>query len=188
MHRFALACGCLCFATLVSACGGTEPRTVPINEEGCVTASGNEFILTDLHPGEPNKELKHLLPEAPRARPTTEAYLLTGDEERLRSLAGRQVRVAGVVDPLQVAELRSLSPLVAAAPPPDSSGNDSAAAGEPAAGSTKPDATATSGTGQEGVTPKVATQHQLRMEIHRLRVRSIEPTGDACGAMTGTGS
>lgn len=165
MHRSLFAGLCLCVLAGALGCGEPEPRLITINEEGCVTASGDEFILTDLHPGERSEELEHLLPEAPRPTPTTEAYLLVGKDEELRPLAGQRVRVAGQVDAEQTAELRSISPMVRTRPAPS--------AETPAA--------------PEGTTPRVATEHQIRMEIHRLQVTSISPTGDACGTMT-TGS
>jgi len=160
---------CTCSLAVSLGCGEPESRLVTINEEGCVTASGDEFILTDLHPGERSEELDHLLPEAPRPTPTTEAYLLIGKDQELRSRVGQRVRVAGQVDATQTAELRSISPMVRTRAPQ---------AGEPAS-----EAAPTSG----DVTPRVATQHQLRMEIHRLQLTSVSPTGESCGTRT-TGS
>lgn len=170
MNRSFIIGTCICFLAVSLGCGQPESRLVTINEEGCVTASGEEFILTDLHPGERREDIEHLLPDAPRPTPTTEAYLLIGKDEELRPLVGQRVRVAGQVDAAQTAELRSISPMVRARPAPQS--------GEPAS-----EAAPTSG----DATPSVATQHQLRMEIHRLQLTSLSPTGDACSTMT-TGS
>ena len=157
MQRAAIAGLWVCCLTTAFACRDADPPPVPILEEGCVTASDGEFILTDLHPGERNEKLEHTLPDAPRPRPTPEAYLLLGADEKLRPLAGRRVKVAGEAETGHVAELRTINPMVRARPAPQEDAAPSAEA-----------------------TPKVGTGYQLRMEIHLLRLISVEPTGDPC--------
>lgn len=54
-------------ASVTTACGQAEVLPALIVETGCVTAVGEEFILTDLERSEPES-----------SEPVTEAYVLTG--------------------------------------------------------------------------------------------------------------
>lgn len=91
-------------------------------------------------------------------RPTTETYQLVGNDDELRKYVGRQVRVSGEVEPARVAEVRE------SAPP----------------------ATGTAGTSEQ---PRpeagVSTQTQTRIEVSRLRVGSVTPTGNECVTKSG---
>ena len=125
---------------VVSACN-EAPRPVTVIEDGCLTASGSQFVLTNLERG-------NAYP-----RPTTEAYMLEGADDELTRFVGKRVRVVGEADPAQVAEIHQMSPKVRIRPV---GSNDSTAA-----------------VGDYGV---------LRLEVHRLRVTSVNPTGDDCSA------
>jgi hypothetical protein len=151
----------VCALCLTGAACSPQPLAITIYEDGCVTGSGTQFVLTDLVPGERDPRLTHERTTAAAARPTTEAYLLVGADEQLRDLAGRRARIVGEAYPAEVVEIRSLSPLVRA-----SSGQ-----------------TPTGTTGGNGGTPKVGVEEHVRFELHRLRVISATPTGDDCMAV-----
>jgi hypothetical protein len=94
---------------MAAACGPEEPVAL-LTETGCLTASGSEFILTDLEPA----GTRDAQPGSERTRassPTTEAYLLNGPVDELAPLAGRRVRVAGEAGPPERTVIRILQPL-----------------------------------------------------------------------------
>jgi hypothetical protein len=91
-------------AGLTLACGGdpeaqrNDPnddidieQTTTVSETGCLTASGDRFVLTALEAG---------------GNSSTELYQLIGNTDELRQHVGREVRVTGDAEPSQVAELR----------------------------------------------------------------------------------
>ena len=84
--------------------------TAPIEETGCLTASGNRFVLAALESGRTTE---------------TELYQLVGSEDELRKHVGKSVRVTGDAEPAQVAELRESSGPVA-------TGGSAQAPGQPA--------------------------------------------------------
>jgi hypothetical protein len=137
---------------VVVACNHA-PRSVAIIEDGCLTASGSQFVLTALERAERHPSLSHERIIGTRPRPTTEAYMLIGDDEKLTNLVGTRVRVVGEADPMQVAEIHHMSPKVRIRRP-----------------------------GSSAVTPAVTDHEVLRLEVHRLRVTSVNPTGDDCTA------
>jgi hypothetical protein len=136
-----------------TGCADSRPRPVTILTSGCVTASGDQFVLTDLERVEAEPSLQHARVGS-RPYSTTEAYLLTGADAQLDKLVGRRARVAGEADPAQIAEIRTISPIIRVGTARDAGGSR--------------------------VSPAVADQEVLRMEIHRLRVISAAPTGDPC--------
>jgi hypothetical protein len=96
--------------------------------------------------------------------PTTETYQLIGNEEELRQHVGKQVRVNGEAEPPKVATVQESTPT-----PPDSA------------------ARGTTGMGETG--PKVSTQAETRLEVRKLTVSSVQPTGESCAAeATGDGA
>ena len=151
---------CLCLA----GCGGAdrdrenagdragektaEVRPTVVTETGCLTARGDQFVLTDLQRGE--------------GQPTTEAFQLIGDGEQLRQHVGKQVRVNGEAEAPKVAVVQESSPAPAEPAP------------QGTAGGAKPEA-------------KVDTQTQTRVEVRKLTVSSVEPTGASCAAETKEG-
>jgi hypothetical protein len=139
-------------------CGGSAavPETL-VTEVGCVTGSGNEFILTDLDEAGPG-----------RPRPMTEAFLLSGSDREVKAQVGRRVRATGEADPAKVVNVRVLQPMVRVRPKNASGPVDRASATNPEFGKT----------GE----PKVEVGQQLRLEVRRLQVRSVEPTGDECAS------
>ena len=119
---------------------------------GCLTGDGSQFVLTNLDQAAP----------APGAEKTassseplaaTESYQLIGMDDRLRSFVGQRVEVTGDSQPEGVVDLVSATP--AGAP-------NSAA------------------TGTSGSDAKVSTATRARVEIHELRVHSVNPLGDKC--------
>jgi hypothetical protein len=95
----------------------SDARPQPITATGCLTASGDRFVVTALD-------------ETP-AVPTTTTYQLSGgDSEQLRAQVNREVRVAGEADPPKVADVRD-----APTPAVGTSGGD---AGHAAAPGTEP--------------------------------------------------
>lgn len=69
-------------------------QTAAVAETGCLTASGDRFVLTALESGGATE---------------TELYQLIGDSDELRKYVGREVRITGDAEPAQVAELRESS-------------------------------------------------------------------------------
>jgi hypothetical protein len=129
------------------------PRPITIIEDGCLTASGSQYVLTDLERAEPHPSLSHQPTGGTRPRPTTEAYMLGGADEKLSNLVGKRIRVVGEADPAQVAEIHQMAPKVRSRM---ARSND--------------------------VAPAVSDYGVLRLEVHRLRVTSAYPTGDDCSA------
>ena len=136
----------------VGACSET-PRPVTIIEDGCLTASGSQFVLTDLERAEPHPSLNHQRLVGTRPRSTTEAYVLVGADEKLTNMVGKRVRVVGEANPAQVAEFHQVSPKVRIRT-----------------------------VGSSDLAPAVSDYGVLRFEVHRLRVTSANPTGDDCSA------
>ena len=122
----------------------TEVRPIPVTETGCLTARGDQFVLTDLQPGDDG-------------RATTETYQLIGRDEELRQHVGKQVRVSGEAEAPRVAQIQESTP------PP-----------------AKPAPTGTGG----GPDPKVSVQAETRVEVRKLTVSSVQPTGSPCSAET----
>jgi hypothetical protein len=143
-----LSCG------FAAACERREVSPGTVAEEGCITASGSQFVLTDLESGSPLRRLDDRTD--PSAGPKTEAYLLVGGEEKLGSLVGQHVRVTGEVEPTQSAALRELTPMM------------------------RIDSNRPAATTGERPSPQVRSEARLSVEVHQMRVRSIEPTGDTC--------
>jgi hypothetical protein len=69
-------------------------ETSTIVETGCLTASGERFVLAALESGGGTR---------------TELYQLSGSEDELRQHVGREVRVTGMAEPAQVATVRESS-------------------------------------------------------------------------------
>jgi hypothetical protein len=139
----------------------------PITVTGCLTASGDRFVLTDLERG-PEKESQSPPPtgQAARSETATESYQLVGNTEDLRQHVGKQVRVSGEAQPPQVAEMRETTP---AAP---TSGQATGTSGQQPSQRPQP--------GQ----PQVRSETETRMEVTQLRVQSVTPTGESCAAET----
>lgn len=145
---------CLCLV----GCGGAdreaadektaEVRPIVVTETGCLTARGDQFVLTDLQRGE--------------GEATTETFELIGNGEMLRPHVGRQVRVNGEAEAPKVAMVQESSPAPAEPAPQGTTG------------SAKSDA-------------KVSTQTQTRVEVRKLTVSSVEPTGSSCAAEAKSG-
>ncbi len=90
---------------------------------------------------------------------TTETYQLTDADGKLRELVGKLVRVNGEAEPARIAEVRESTP-----PAP---------------------ATATGTAGeQSGSRPTVSSDTQTRLELRRMSVMSVMPTGEDCPAGT----
>jgi hypothetical protein len=138
-----------CALVMCAACGSTAVPRKLVLETGCVTGSGNEFILTDLEDRA----------DAPGPRTVTDAYLLLVAEDALRSQVGRRVTVTGTEDPKKVVDIRVERPMVRA----DAS-----------------DAVVRARGGSDSKDPRIETGHQLRLEVSRLNVMSVEPKGEWC--------
>ena len=119
---------------------------------GCLTGDGGQFVLTNLDQAAPP-------PSAQKSESTgepvaaTESYRLVGMDDRLRSFVGQRVEVTGDSQPDGVVDLVSATPAAA-----------------PANGTT----------GTSGNDAKVSTASRARVEIHELRVKSVNPLGDKC--------
>jgi len=97
--------------------------------------------------------------------PTTNAYLLLiGNDHQLRQLAGQRVRVIGQSDPMQIADIHEFTPMVRANPSNAPVGTSGRAASE----------------------PRVGDDYHLRVEVHRMRVGAVIPTGQRCKIAQGS--
>ena len=181
MRRNSLTGACIvCLGLTTMACGGGNDESAIAEKEpevsgrgseapalitatGCLTASGDEFVLTDLQSAAAGSAAGQEQGAGAVAQPTTESYQLIGNEEELRGLVGRQVTVTGPAEPPKVAEVRETTP---ATEPGNATGTTGAS--QPA----KPGA------------PQVATTTETRLEVTQLRVNSVTETGQAC-ATTG---
>jgi len=151
--RYGLPVLCL---SLSIACGGdpAEPEEFDqeidiaeaqaIVETGCLTSSDGRYVLTALEPAGPIS-----------ATPATELYALLGDDDELRGLVGREVRVTGAAEPAQVAEVVELSP---------------------------PAPLGTSGAEPK---TRIEAQAETRLETREMRVATITATGGTCPAGAG---
>jgi hypothetical protein len=137
-----------CVVASVTACRQTEVLPALIVETGCITAVGDEFVLTDL---------EGTARRSSEPGPVTEAYVLTGTLDELKPQVGYRVRVTGEAPPPNVVEYRLFQPMVRARQTEEASA--------------------------ENLDPKVGLAHQLRIEVRRLLVRAVNPTGEECMAM-----
>jgi hypothetical protein len=92
--------------------------------------------------------------ESGGATAETELYQLVGSDDDLRQHVGKEVRVIGMAEPAQVATVRESS-----APAPTGTSGDA---------------------GDRGA--EVRTEAQTRLETRRMRVTSVNATGDDCPA------
>ncbi len=162
--------GCLAIAV---ACGGGN-REENVSTEGAGTAADTEAITDERTGGRPevmtvtgclsSAEGRYVLTALEGAtgpgsgQAATETYQLTDADERLRDHVGKQVRVNGEAEPARIAEVRE---------------------------STPPAATATGTAGnQSGNQPSVSSETQTRLELRRMSVMSVMPTGEDCPAGT----
>jgi len=131
-------------------------RSTPVIVEGCLTASGDRFVLSELDRGKPGPRVAAQQGERPAAEeePTTESYRLVGMDDTLRPLVGQRVEITGASEPEKVVDVRESAPATAPA-------------GERAAGTS-------------GSDPQVSTVQTTRLEISDLRVRSVQATGARC--------
>jgi hypothetical protein len=153
----------------MSACGGADRDRSQAEHNS--SASANAKVETEEPSGRPvpvtvtgclsSAEGRYVLTElAPNqgaggpAQATTETYQLTDADEQLRQHVGKQVRVSGEAEPARIAEVRESTP---ATPP-------------------------TAGTsGQQNERgAAVSTETRTRLEMRRMSVTSVMPTGDEC--------
>lgn len=152
---------------IVWAAGGWADRTadrgfatgVPITVEGCLTAGtdANAFALTPL---ELDPLGSTLADSATDVRPTF-TYELVGDPSALRDHVGEVVNVNGVVaeDVERDAEVER---------------KETTAPAVPERGDSPPPDEAT-----------VRTTEEAEIEVRRMQVESVEPTGQSCGEGSG---
>ena len=119
---------------------------------GCLTTADGRFVLTELQP---------VAGVQPGGRPetgvpTTETYELVQLEDQLRPHVGRQVRVYGQAEPTRVAEVRERTP------------------------QTGP--TGTTGPESGSDRARVNTESRVRVEMRKLRISTVTPTGAPCAA------
>ena len=137
----------------IAACdhGRATDMDNPVVVTGCLTGSGDRFVLTELERSDAATTV---------AAPATETYQLVGEEDELRPHVGKQVTFTGRSDTTQVAIVRESSP--AAAAPAGTAGSEGAAP-----------------SGQ-GSTPKITAQSETRVEVAKLKVASVKSTGEPC--------
>ena len=95
---------------------------------------------------------KFMLASLDKDSSKTTVYQLMNADDQLRNLVGKEVRVTGEAQPTQSAETREVTP---------------------------PAPTATAG---ETAEPKVSTVEDTKLDVHKMTVASVAPTGDACAA------
>ena len=154
---------------LVAACGGGD-REVDLERD--TTTGANAQVETEESTGRPvpitvtgclsSAEGRYVLTEleplneapggAPRA--TTETYQLTNADEQLSQHVGKRVRINGEAEPARIAEVRESTP-------------------------STPAAAGTSGQ-QTPNQPAFSTETHTRLEMRRMSVMSVMPTGEDC--------
>jgi len=129
-----------------------------INVEGCLTSSGDRFVLTKLQQETTGSEKveRGASGTAAHGGSTTESYRLVGMDDQLRPLVGQRVRIAGDAQPEQVVDVREQAL-------PTESGNRQA-------------------TGTSGARPQVSSVPSTHLAISDLRVNAVTPTGERCEA------
>ena len=70
--------------------GEEQGRPQLITADGCLTASGDRFVLTELQAEEGSAE----------------AYRLVGRDEDLRAHVGKRVQISGEAEPEQIVDIR----------------------------------------------------------------------------------
>jgi len=108
---------------------------------GCLTGSGDRFVLTNLENAASPANGGANQPAAEPVAPT-ESYRLVGQDDQLKNLVGQRVQVTGDSTPEQVVDMVSATP------------------------SNPPAGNAVGTAGNEG---KVSTASRARIEIHDLR-------------------
>ena len=94
---------------------------------------------------------RFVLSHADKDNSKTVAYQLVNADEQLTPLVGKEVRVTGEAQPTQHAETRAVTP---------------------------PQAAATSGNSESNA--KVSTVEETKVDMQKLTVASVSPTGDSC--------
>jgi hypothetical protein len=167
-----------CLALTVACGGGNREENVSTEREGA--AADNQAVTDERTGGPPevmtvtgclsSAEGRYVLTQlesggtaAAPGEATTETYQLTNADEKLREHVGKQVRVNGEAEAARIAEVRETTP-----PAPAT-------------------ATGTAGN-QSGNEPTVSSETQTRLELRRMSVMSVMPTGEDCPAGTTTGS
>jgi hypothetical protein len=108
----------------------------PVVVTGCLMGAGTEFIIAT---PDKSKEGSNIV------------YELTNAGDQLIVLVGQKVRVTGEAEPVQIAEVRELTPVA-------------------------PATAATSGKAPA----KVATVEDTKLHLQRMTVTSVAGTGDSC--------
>jgi hypothetical protein len=136
------------------------PRLVIV--QGCLTASGDRFVLTALEPGVrgPIAARRYGKRLWAKDKPTTEAYRLVGADDSLRPLVAQRVAIIGESEPEQVVDVRESSPGVERQIPFDPQ-------------TPQP-------VGTSGLEPRVSMIQTTRIEIYDLKVRSVRAIGERC--------
>jgi hypothetical protein len=138
--------------------GQAPDRRQPVDVRGCLTASGDQFVLTELQDA------------SAASKPTTDTFLLTNaavQKVDLRQYVGREIEVAGEADPPRIADVRE------------------GEATTPAATTGQRDQGAVREEGRDHPVAKVGTEEEARFDYRKLAVSSVTPTGNACPAKTG---
>lgn len=93
---------------------------------------------------------KFMLASLDKDSSKTMVYQLMNADDQLRNLVGKQVRISGEAQPTQAAETREVTP---------------------------PAPAATTGKSSE---PKVSTVEDTKLDVHKMTVASVTPTGGSC--------
>jgi hypothetical protein len=94
---------------------------------------------------------KFMLASLDKDSSKTVVYQLVNADDQLRNMVGKEVRVSGEAQATQSAETRAVTP---------------------------PTPAATSG--KTGAEPKVSTVEDTKLDVQKLTVASVTPTGDTC--------
>ena len=95
---------------------------------------------------------KFMLASLDKDASRTTVYQLMNADDQLRNFVGKEVRVTGQAEAIQSAETREVTPPAAAATPGASAETQ----------------------------PKVSTVTDTKLDVHKLTVASVTPTGDSC--------
>ena len=165
VHMTAAVVSCLGLGVACSRPDSQENRAahtdgalpVRVSVTGCLTASGDRFVLTSLLPGDTSEPLARA---TGRPYPATEVYELEGANQKLRQYVGWQVRVSGEAPPRAIAIVQEHSPVLSASPSTVGTAGQSPSQVD----------------GRE----RVSTQQQIRFEMTTLRVTSVTAISNLC--------
>jgi len=154
MNRTILMSVCIAGVALSVACGRRD--TAQADKKNILDLATHPVPAGSVAPVEvigclSSSGNRFVLSHADKDNSKTVAYQLVNADEQLTPLVGKEVRVTGETQPIQQADARTVTP---------------------------PQAAPTSGSSESNA--KVATVEETKLDMQKLTVASVAPTGDSC--------